>query len=102
MKVIVVRILVLSFYYQPDLCAGSFRCTALVEELKKQSNCEIEIITTLPNRYASFSVDAQKVEKDKTKIRTTITFIVWHCHHIKAEWQIKSRHFLLTTVKQEK
>ncbi len=63
------RILVLSFYYQPDLCAGSFRCTALIEELKKYSDCEIEIITTLPNRYSSFSVDAQKVEKDgKTTI----------------------------------
>ncbi|MFQ3333777.1 MAG: glycosyltransferase involved in cell wall biosynthesis [Woeseiaceae bacterium] len=58
------RILVLSFYYQPDLCAGSFRCTALVEELKKYSECEIEIISTLPNRYSSFSVDAQKVEKE--------------------------------------
>jgi len=59
-----VRILVLSFYYHPDLCAGSFRCTALVEELKKQSDCEIDIITTLPNRYASFSVDAQKIEEE--------------------------------------
>jgi len=56
------RILFLSFYYNPDLCAGSFRSTALVEELKKYSNCEIDIITTLPNRYASFSADAQKVE----------------------------------------
>jgi glycosyltransferase involved in cell wall biosynthesis len=64
-----VRILVLSFYYQPDLCAGSFRCTALVEELKKQSNCEIEIITTLPNRYASFSAEAEKLEiKDDVTI----------------------------------
>ncbi len=58
------RILVLSFYYQPDLCAGSFRCTALVEALKKHSNCEIDIITTLPNRYASFSADALRIEKE--------------------------------------
>lgn len=58
------RILVLSFYYQPDLCAGSFRCTSLVEELKKHSNCEVDIITTVPNRYASFSVDAKKIEKE--------------------------------------
>mgnify|MGYP000318322840 CR=1 FL=1 len=58
------RILVLSFYYQPDLSAGSFRCTALVEELKKYSDCEIEIITTLPNRYSSFPVDAKIVEKE--------------------------------------
>lgn len=58
------RILVLSFYYQPDLCAGSFRCTALVDELKKYSYCEIDIITTLPNRYASFSIEAQALEKE--------------------------------------
>jgi glycosyltransferase involved in cell wall biosynthesis len=60
-----VRILVLSFYFQHDLCAGSFRCTALVEELKKYSDCEIEIITTVPNRYASFSADALQLEKNE-------------------------------------
>jgi hypothetical protein len=55
------KILVLSFYYQPDLCAGSFRCGALIEQLKKQ-NAEIEVITTLPNRYASFSAQAPEHE----------------------------------------
>jgi len=59
-----VRILVLSFYFQPDLCAGSFRCTALIEELKKYDDCEIEVITTLPNRYASFSAEALQLEKE--------------------------------------
>jgi len=72
-----VRILVLSFYYQPDLCAGSFRCTALVEELKKYSHCETEIITTLPNRYVSFSVDAQKLEKESN---TTIHRVALPSH----------------------
>lgn len=59
------RILVLSFYYAPDLCAGSFRTTAFVEELKKQisSNDKIEIITAMPNRYGSFSEDAKEFEK---------------------------------------
>ena len=52
------KILVLSFYFPPDLCAGSFRCSALIEHLKKQSGIEIDLITTLPNRYASFSADA--------------------------------------------
>ena len=56
------KILVLSFYYQPDLCAGSFRTTALIEELKHIQNLEIEVITTMPNRYASFSAGAQKQE----------------------------------------
>ena len=52
------KILVLSFYYQPDLCAGSFRTTALVEQLKHLKDVEIEVITTMPNRYASFSAGA--------------------------------------------
>lgn len=56
------KILVLSFYYQPDLCAGSFRCTALVEQLKQQKDVELEVITTLPNRYASFSAQAPEHE----------------------------------------
>ncbi len=58
------RILVLSFYFQPDLCAGSFRCSALIEQLKKHDDCEIEVITTLPNRYASFSAEALQFEKE--------------------------------------
>ncbi|RXJ83090.1 glycosyltransferase family 4 protein [Arcobacter cloacae] len=59
------RILVLSFYYAPDLCAGSFRTTAFVEELKKQINQDdkIEIITAMPNRYGSFSEEAKEFEK---------------------------------------
>lgn len=54
------RILVLSFYYYPDLCAGSFRCSALIEQLKKLAgtNYEIDVITTVPNRYASFPMEA--------------------------------------------
>tara|TARA_R110002033_G_scaffold135_1_gene1483 strand:- start:16798 stop:17961 length:1164 start_codon:yes stop_codon:yes gene_type:complete len=59
------RILILSFYFSPDLSAGSFRTTAFVEELKKNidSNDKIEIITTKPNRYGSFSEDAKEFEK---------------------------------------
>ena len=61
------RILVLTFYYEPDLCAGSFRTTALVNELKKDD--EIDVITTMPNRYGSFSNDALEYEKkDNIKI----------------------------------
>ena len=59
------RVLVLSFYYAPDLCAGSFRTTAFIEELKKQinPNDKIEIITAMPNRYGSFSEEAKEFEK---------------------------------------
>jgi hypothetical protein len=59
------RILFLSFYYHPDLSAGSFRNTALVSELKDQlpAGSHIDVITTLPSRYASFSVDAPQNEE---------------------------------------
>ncbi|WP_422134188.1 glycosyltransferase family 4 protein [Endozoicomonas sp. ALD040] len=57
------KVLIFSFYYQPDLCAGSFRCTALVEQLSPLVT-EIEVITTMPNRYASFGVDAPPVERN--------------------------------------
>ena len=59
------KILILSFYYHPDLCPGSFRCTALVEQLLPlvKGNYEIDVITTAPNRYASFNVEALEVEQ---------------------------------------
>ena len=57
------KILILSFYDQPDLYAGSFRCTALVQQLRQQADCEIEVITTLPNRYASYSAAAPEFEE---------------------------------------
>ncbi|MCT7551049.1 glycosyltransferase family 4 protein [Aliarcobacter butzleri] len=65
------RILVLSFYYFPDLCAGSFRTTSFIEELKKQITLddEVEIITSMPNRYGSFSQEAKEFEKLTSNIK---------------------------------
>jgi hypothetical protein len=59
------KLLVLSFYYQPDLSAGSFRTTALVKALqdKLPADAHIELITTLPNRYSSFSSEAPELEE---------------------------------------
>lgn len=59
------RILFLSFYYQPDLSAGSFRNKALIESLKNQlpTGSFVDVLTTLPSRYASFSVDAPQYEE---------------------------------------
>ena len=59
------KLLILSFYYQPDLSAGSFRTTALVDALLEQlpADAHIELITTLPNRYSSFSSQAPELEK---------------------------------------
>ena len=65
------KVLIFSFYFSPDLCAGSFRCQGLVDALQEQlpANSEIEIVTTLPNRYASYSVSAPEYEEqDNLKI----------------------------------
>lgn len=55
----------MSFYYEPDLSAGSFRSSCLIKALleKLPKNSEIEIVTTLPNRYGSYTTDALEFEK---------------------------------------
>lgn len=59
------RILVLTFYYSPDLSAGSFRSTALVKALLARfpETVHVEVITTLPNRYDSFTDHALVLEQ---------------------------------------
>ncbi|MFK0312803.1 glycosyltransferase family 4 protein [Pseudomonas sp. NPDC090233] len=59
------RILLLSFYYPPDLSAGSFRAEALVKALRSElgEHVDIEVITTQPNRYHSFAASACSVER---------------------------------------
>lgn len=58
------RILVLTFYYAPDLCAGSFRATPFVAALRARasSGTHIDVITTAPNRYQTFERDAPPLE----------------------------------------
>ena len=59
------KIFYLTFYFEPDLCAGSFRNTSLAYELSKiahEKNCIIEVFTTFPNRYNSYLVDSLKYE----------------------------------------
>lgn len=58
------RILILSFYYHPDLSAGSFRTSALVKALLERlpENAHVHLVTTLPNRYSSFSNEAPEYE----------------------------------------
>jgi glycosyltransferase involved in cell wall biosynthesis len=60
------KILILSFYYPPDLSAGSFRVKALVEALREAmpSGLTIDVVTTMPNRYHSLAGDAPKDESD--------------------------------------
>src|SRR3569833_1234085 len=59
------KILYLSFYFEPDLCAGSFRNSPLATELANQlkGTAEIDIITTVPNRYNTFDAAAPEFDK---------------------------------------
>jgi len=60
------RVLLLTFYFEPDLCAGSFRNTAFVNELKSYLDTDkdqLDIVTTMPNRYATYEAEANENEK---------------------------------------
>ncbi len=59
------KILYLTFYFEPDLCAGSFRNSPLAIELARQleGKAEIHVITTLPNRYSTFDSGAPEFEQ---------------------------------------
>lgn len=64
------RILLLTFYFEPDLCAGSFRNTALVEALspKLKKNDHLDVVTTMPNRYSTYKAEASEFEKYASNI----------------------------------
>jgi hypothetical protein len=59
------KILLLSFYYPPDLCPGSFRAHALVQAMMAMMppGCDLEIVTTMPNRYSRFTAEAPALEE---------------------------------------
>jgi glycosyltransferase involved in cell wall biosynthesis len=58
------RIVYLTFYFKPDLCAGSFRNSPLALELAKQAkDVLIDVYTTQPNRYSTFDADAPEFEE---------------------------------------
>jgi glycosyltransferase involved in cell wall biosynthesis len=60
------RILYLTFYFRPDLCAGSFRNSPLAEELAAQAEgkeIHLDVVTTSPNRYKSFREEYETTER---------------------------------------
>lgn len=66
------RVLVVSFYFRPDLSAGSFRTTALVSAMRQCAppGMHIDVLTTLPNRYQTYAQSAAEFEAfDGVEIR---------------------------------
>ena len=99
------KIVFFSFYFPPDLSAGSFRSSALCDSLKNQLNNddELHVITSHPNRYKShlmkaddFEIDGNiKIHRIKVPSHTglmfsqIITFFVFSYFSIKLSKQIK-------------
>ena len=59
------RILILSFYYPPDIGPGPLRAASIVEALFSVASSElsVDVMTTMPNRYHSISLSAPAVER---------------------------------------
>ena len=89
------KILFFTFYFPPDLSAGSFRSKALVKALKScNRKLDIHIITTIPNRYSSFEQECESVEYLDT---ATIHRIIVPKHNGSMLNQCKS--FLIFAIK---
>ena len=61
------KIVFFTFYFPPDLSAGSFRSIAFSQSLKEriEPGDKIDIITSHPNRYKAHLIEAQDVEFDE-------------------------------------
>jgi len=88
------KILVLSFYFRPDLSAGSFRATALVDSLRElmPAGSQIDVITSLPNRYHSFTADPAEAPAKEERLDLSITRVRLPLH--KSGLVDQSRAFL--------
>jgi glycosyltransferase involved in cell wall biosynthesis len=60
------RILLLSFYYPPDIGPGPLRAESIVNSLIELGppDLKIDVITTMPNRYHSFRMEAKENESN--------------------------------------
>lgn len=66
------RILLLTFFYPPDLSAGSFRARALVRALRAHAGeaVQVDVLTTQPNRYYEHASETQVFESgDGVRVR---------------------------------
>jgi len=58
------RILFLTYYFEPDLGAGAFRNSSLLKEVTKLINKDdyIDVIASAPNRYDTYEIKAESKE----------------------------------------
>ena len=68
-----VRVLLLTYYFPPDLSAGSFRAEALANALiGSDTRVELDVVTTTPNRYASHRPDVDVLNWEGLSIRRVV------------------------------
>jgi glycosyltransferase involved in cell wall biosynthesis len=78
--VIPLKILLVSYYFPPDLCAGAFRARALADALARQGDgrIQLDVLTTEPNRYRSHQPDiSDATEADYRVIRVGLPRKRW-------------------------
>lgn len=87
------KILYLSYFFEPDLGAGSFRNTALAEKMASlmHDHDEIDLLTTMPNRYANINQAASPVEQ-----RGVLRSRGLQCHEALTVLYNRSDHFANT------
>lgn len=96
------RIVFLTYFFEPDLSAGSFRNSSLVKVLgpmAEEKDCVIDVFTSTPNRYETFQVQAHEgdevrenvsihrfstVQLGKGKVRAVIGFLHFFFRVLKA------------------
>ena len=77
------KLLILSNYFTPDLGAGSFRIQGLIEALEpyRKEDLSVDLITTMPNRYADTKVKALSYEDrgcfESTELICPVIRMVW-------------------------
>ena len=60
------RVLLLSFYFEPDIGPGAFRATAWARAIRDKLHVgdTLDVVTTRPNRYASFMPASQEAQQE--------------------------------------
>lgn len=64
------RVLFLSYYFVPDICAGAFRSNAIVTAMNENEYiAKVDLLTTQPNRYSSMKEKVNTIEQlEKVRI----------------------------------
>ncbi len=67
------KLLILSYYYYPDMSAGSFRIKSVVDSLVSLQNLnpdlEIDLVCSSPNRYKNYRPKIDDTKKEKINIK---------------------------------